>query len=136
MHLVNLFNNQFFCSRTFERLTIDLYRITQSRDETLWDFVTKFGKEAFEIPNLDVATAVEAFKMGLQKDTPFYDDLLMTPCRNLDEVRTRALRFIRLYDDKRIQDRLGATIKQQHYEKKQGSLIKITETNHITGLTI
>ncbi|KAJ0861988.1 putative retrotransposon gag domain, aspartic peptidase domain superfamily [Helianthus annuus] len=116
-NLVNLFNSQFSCSRKFERLTSDLYRITQSHNESLRDYITKFSKESLDIPNLDMATAVEAFKMGLLKDSLFYDDLVMTPCRNLDEVRTRALRFIRLEDDKRIQERQVGSSKQE----KQGS---------------
>ncbi|KAK1411207.1 hypothetical protein QVD17_37753 [Tagetes erecta] len=127
-YLVNLFNNQFSCSRSFERLTSDLYRITQSNSESLRDYVSKFGIEVLEIRNLDMATAVQAFKMGLKKDSPFYDDLVMTPCRNLDEVRTRALRFIRLEDDKKIQDRIGSTIKQEHQDKKQESLFKNNKT--------
>ena len=93
-HLINMFNNQFSCSQTFERLTSDLYRMTQPQGESLREFITRFGKEALDIPNLDVTTAVQAFKMGLQKDSPFYQELVMNPCRNLDEVRNRALRFI------------------------------------------
>ncbi|KAF5785840.1 putative retrotransposon gag domain-containing protein [Helianthus annuus] len=119
-NLVNLFNNQFSCSRKFERLTSDLYRVTQSHNELLRDYITKFSKESLDIPNLDMATAVEAFKMGLLKDSLFYDDLVMTPCGNLDEVRTRALRFIRLEDDKRIQERQVGSSKQE----KQGSSFK------------
>ena len=76
-HLINLFNSQFSCSRTFERLTSDLYRITQGSDETLRSYVNKFGRESLDIPNLDITTAVQAFKMGLQKNSPFYDDLVM-----------------------------------------------------------
>ncbi|KAJ0592759.1 hypothetical protein HanHA300_Chr03g0088911 [Helianthus annuus] len=44
----------------------------------------------------------------------------MNPIRNLDEVRTRALRFIRLEDDKRIQERQVGSSKQD----KQGSSFK------------
>ncbi|XP_076960082.1 uncharacterized protein LOC143636350 [Bidens hawaiensis] len=95
-HLVNLFNSQFSCSRKFEKLTSDLYRVIQPSDESLRDFVTRFGREALEIPNLDMTTAFEAFKMGIQRSSPFYDDLVITPCRTLDEVRNRELRFIRL----------------------------------------
>ncbi|KAJ0726239.1 hypothetical protein HanPI659440_Chr12g0468041 [Helianthus annuus] len=58
--------------------------------------------------------------MGLLKDSQFYDDFVMTPCRNLDEVRTRALRSIRLEDDKRIQERLSGSSKQE----KQGSYFR------------
>ncbi|XP_076908950.1 uncharacterized protein LOC143566046 [Bidens hawaiensis] len=48
-----------------------------------------------------MAAAVEALKMGLKKNSQFYDDLVKTPCRNLDEVRNWALRYIRLEDNKR-----------------------------------
>ncbi|KAK1431701.1 hypothetical protein QVD17_08258 [Tagetes erecta] len=73
-HLVNLFNNQFSCSRSFERLTSDLYRITQSNSESLRDYVSKFGMEILEIPILDMATAVQAFKIGMKKRLPFLID--------------------------------------------------------------
>lgn len=44
---------------------------------------------------------MESFKMELNKDSPFYEDLVMTPCKQLDEVRNRALRFNRLEEDKK-----------------------------------
>ena len=106
-HLINLFNRQFSCSRIFEKLTGDLYRVIQNTDESLRDYITRFSKESLEIRDLDTAAAVEAFKMGLKKDSLFYDDVVMTPCRNLDEVRSRALRFIRLEDDKKVHTRLA-----------------------------
>ncbi|XP_076940655.1 uncharacterized protein LOC143609919 [Bidens hawaiensis] len=79
------------------------------RDELLRDFVSKFSKETLAIPNLDVSTIVQAFKMGLKKDTPFYDDLVMNHYRNMDEARNKALRFIRLEEDRMIQQRLDGS---------------------------
>jgi hypothetical protein len=105
-HLINMFNVQFSCSRAFEKLTTDLYRVVQNQNESLRDFVNRFSKEALDIPSLDMPTAVEAFKRGLYGDTLFYSDLVMNPCRNLDEVRTKALRFISLEEDKKIQQRI------------------------------
>ncbi|XP_023764672.1 uncharacterized protein LOC111913178 [Lactuca sativa] len=84
-HLINIFNNQFSCSRTFEKITSDLYRVVHNPKERLRDFVTRFGTEALSIPNIDMETVVEAFKMGLRKDSAFYEDLVMTPCKRLDE---------------------------------------------------
>ncbi|XP_076938867.1 uncharacterized protein LOC143607223 [Bidens hawaiensis] len=63
----------------------DLYRVIQNNVESLRDYIIRFRREALGISNLDMATTVEALKMGLKNDTPFYDDLVMTPCRNLDE---------------------------------------------------
>ncbi|XP_076943126.1 uncharacterized protein LOC143613252 [Bidens hawaiensis] len=87
--------------RSFEKLTGDLYRVVQNNDESLRDYITRFSKEALDIPNRDVAAAIEALKMGLKKDSHFYNDFVMTPCRNLNEVRNRALRYIRLEDNSR-----------------------------------
>ncbi|XP_052621755.1 uncharacterized protein LOC111911050 [Lactuca sativa] len=80
-------------SNTFEKITSDLYRVVQDPKESLRSFVNMFGREALSIPNVDMATAVEAFKMGLKKESPFYEDLVTTPCKRMDEVRSRALRY-------------------------------------------
>ncbi|XP_076949747.1 uncharacterized protein LOC143622509 [Bidens hawaiensis] len=119
--LVNLFNNQFSCNRSFERLTSDLYRVTHGRDESRRDYVSKYSKEALEIPNLDVAMAVQAFKMGLKKDSSFYEDLVMNPCKNLDEARNRDLRFIKLEEDRRIQQRMDDSNSYNNLNRKSDS---------------
>lgn len=67
---------------------------------------------------------VESFKLGLRKNSPFYNDLVMTPCRNSDEVGNRALRYIRLEYDKRIQDIISTSAKYAHSDKDQGSSYK------------
>ncbi|KAJ0898693.1 putative retrotransposon gag domain-containing protein [Helianthus annuus] len=120
-HLVNLFNSQFSCSRSFEKLTSDLYRITQGPQESLRDYVNKFSRESLDIPHLDVATSVQAFKMGLQRDSQFYQDLVMNPCRNLDEARNRALRYIRLEDDKKMQEKMNASSTYESTNRKSES---------------
>ncbi|XP_076935664.1 uncharacterized protein LOC143602452 [Bidens hawaiensis] len=48
--------------------------------------------------------AVKAFKMGLKKDTLFYEDLVMNPCRNIEAVK-RAIRFIRPEKDRDLGDK-------------------------------
>lgn len=93
----------------FEKPISDLYRVTKGNDESLTDYVSKFGKEALVIPHLDVSIFMEAFKMGLKKDSPIYKDLCMTPCMKMDEVRNRALRFIRLEEDMKIQKRTNTS---------------------------
>ncbi|XP_076913902.1 uncharacterized protein LOC143572710 [Bidens hawaiensis] len=75
-------------------------------------------RERMEI-NLILEILKEAY--GIAKGLPFYDDLVMTPCRNLDEVENRTLRFIRLEYDKSVQERLGASIKHEQLSKKHGS---------------
>lgn len=45
---------------------------------------------------------VQAFKIGLPKDSPFYKDLVMNPYRNINEVKNKALSFIRMEEDRMI----------------------------------
>lgn len=77
----------------------------QDPKESLRVFVSRFGTKALNIPNIDIATATEGFKLGLKDDSPFFEDLVMTPHKRMDEVRIRALRFIGLEEDKEIQKR-------------------------------
>ncbi|KAL4562281.1 hypothetical protein LXL04_034480 [Taraxacum kok-saghyz] len=59
--------------------------------------------------------------MGLKKDSLFYEDLVMTPCKKLDEVRSRAIRFIRLEEDKEIQRKSSAPTSYDHPNRKTDS---------------
>ncbi|XP_023743493.1 uncharacterized protein LOC111891666 [Lactuca sativa] len=61
-----------------------------------------------------MATTVEAFRMGLMKDPPFYEDLVMTPCREVDEFKSRTLRFIRLEEYKKIQRKTSSLSSYQN----------------------
>ncbi|XP_052622274.1 uncharacterized protein LOC128127657 [Lactuca sativa] len=74
--------------RTFSSITNDLYRVVQDSKESLTDVMNRFAREALSIANIDMVIVVEAFKMGLKKDSPFYEDLVMTPCKRIDEVRS------------------------------------------------
>lgn len=87
-------------------------------NESLRTFVNRFGGEALSIPNINMENAVEAFKMGLKTDSPFYKDLIMTPCRRTDEVRSTALRFIRLEEEKKIQKRSKPPSSYDHPNRK------------------
>ena len=71
--------------------------------------MNRFTKESLEITRLDMTTAVQALKMGLQKDSLFYRDLVMNPGKDLDEVWNRALRFIRLEEDEALKKKGEST---------------------------
>lgn len=98
-----MFNNQFSYSRNFEKITNDIYKVTQGTDEPFKDYVNRFRKKVLDNPHLDIETALKSFKMGLKRDFPFYEDLIMTPCKKLEEFINRSLRFIRLDEFLKIQ---------------------------------
>ena len=55
----------------FEKITSDICWVIQDRKESVKDYVNRFGMEALSIPNIDMATVIEAFKTGFKKDPPF-----------------------------------------------------------------
>nr|XP_043633418.1 uncharacterized protein LOC122604605 [Erigeron canadensis] len=118
VHLVNQFNLQFSCSRLFEKITSDLYQVTQRNNESLKEFLNRFTKESLHIPKLDMNTVVQALKMGLSKDYLYYQDLVMTPCKSLDEARNRALRFIRLEEDELLRKRMKTPSTYDHPNRR------------------
>ena len=79
--------------------------MVQDPKKSFRNFVNRFSREDLSIPNLNMTIATGAFKMGLKKDSPFYEDLVMNPWKRMDKFRSRALRFTRLEEDKEIQKR-------------------------------
>ena len=102
--LVDAFNLQFASSRVFEKTTSDLYKITQRHREPLRDYLTRFNREKVTITNCDVPTAIEAFRRGLERDSPLYDELTKYPCRTMDDVQAKAMAQVRLEEDRREDD--------------------------------
>nr|XP_017250644.1 PREDICTED: uncharacterized protein LOC108221266 [Daucus carota subsp. sativus] len=102
--LVDAFNLQFASSRVFEKTTSDLYKIVQGFREPLRDYLTRFNREKVTITNCDTPTAIEAFRRGLEKDSPLYDELTKYPCKTLDDVQAKAMAQVRLEEDKKERD--------------------------------
>lgn len=99
--LVDAFNLQFASSRVFEKTTSDLYKIVQRYREPLRDYLTRFNHEKVTITNCDIPTAIEAFRRGLDWDSPLYDELTKYPCKTLDDVQAKAMAQVRLEEDKK-----------------------------------
>ncbi|XP_074342923.1 uncharacterized protein LOC141680652 [Apium graveolens] len=103
-NLVDAFNAQFANNWIFEKTTSDLYKIVQRRREPLRDYLTYFNREKVTITNCDVQTAIEAFRRGLKRDSPLYDELTKYPCSIMDNVQAKAMAQVRLEEDRREED--------------------------------
>lgn len=62
--------------------------------ESLRHFVCRFGTEESNLPNTNMATIMEAFKIGQKKDSSFYEDLGMNPYKRMDDAIMKEMRFI------------------------------------------
>ncbi|XP_074343067.1 uncharacterized protein LOC141680864 [Apium graveolens] len=100
-NLEDAFNMQFSSSRMFEKTTGDLYKIVQRHREPLHDYLTRFNREKVTITNCDVLTAIEAFRRGLERESPLYEELTKYPCRTMDDVQVKAMAHVRLEEDRR-----------------------------------
>ncbi|XP_074327866.1 uncharacterized protein LOC141665785 [Apium graveolens] len=94
---------QFSSSRVFEKTTSDLYKIVQQNREPLRDYLTRFNREKVTITNCDVPMAIEAFKRGLERESPSYEELTKYPCRMMDDVQAKAMAQVRL-EEGRMED--------------------------------
>ncbi|XP_074374437.1 uncharacterized protein LOC141714840 [Apium graveolens] len=102
--LIDAFNLQFVRSRVFEKTTSDLYKIVQRSREPLRDYLTRFNREKVAITNCDVPTVIEAFRRGLERESPLYEELTKYPCRIMDAVQAKAMAQVRLEEDRMKED--------------------------------
>ncbi|XP_010696072.2 uncharacterized protein LOC104908640 [Beta vulgaris subsp. vulgaris] len=111
--LINKFYMQFASSRVLEKHTGDLYRITQKANEAVRQYLNRFNKEMISVKNLDVPTAIEAFRRGLTYKSRLYYELTRYPCSTFEEVRVKAMAEIRVEEDE--VSRYGS---ESSYERK------------------
>ena len=64
----------------------DLYIVTQQRGERLRDYVERFNREKVTILNCNPATAIFAFRKGLQHDSDIKKELTKYPSRTIEDV--------------------------------------------------
>ncbi|XP_074342261.1 uncharacterized protein LOC141679745 [Apium graveolens] len=77
--------------RVFEKTTSDLCKIVQLSREPLRDYLTRFNRENVTIINCDFPTAIEAFRTGLERESPLYEELTKYPYRTMDDVQAKAM---------------------------------------------
>ncbi|XP_074352133.1 uncharacterized protein LOC141691298 [Apium graveolens] len=97
--LVDAFNLQFAVGSTS-----DLYKIIQRSRESLRDYLTRFNREKVTITNCDIPTTIEAFRRGLEWESPLYEDLTKYPYRTMDDVQAKVMTQVRLEEDRMEED--------------------------------
>lgn len=79
------FVGRFIASVPAQRKTSYLEMVKQKKDETLWEYVTRFNAKALQIPNLDESRAVEAMQKGTTF-AEFFKSLCKKPPNMLAEL--------------------------------------------------
>jgi len=107
--LVSLFTTQFATSRPHHLTSIALVNIRQGRSEPLWAFMDLFNQVILQIRNLNSEVALHHMVMALQS-RPFADSLCKKPTLDMNEMRVRATKFMRLEE---LRD-FGGSAKAEH----------------------
>ncbi|KAK0595541.1 hypothetical protein LWI29_007683 [Acer saccharum] len=97
--LTDTFVEQFASSCKLEKLSDDLYTITQRTGENLRAYVGRFNREKVQIPHCNQATAIYAFRKGLKFDSDLYKELTKYPCRTMEDVLVKAWAQIKWEED-------------------------------------
>lgn len=107
--LVNLFTTQFATSRPHYLTSIALVNICQGRGESLRTFMDRFNQVALQIRNLNSEVVLHHMVTALRTSL-FADSLCKKPAANMDEMRMRATKFMRLEE---LRD-FGRQLKAEH----------------------
>ncbi|XP_048598067.1 uncharacterized protein LOC125578954 [Brassica napus] len=90
---------QFTSSRSLEKTSDGLYKILQHRVEPLRDYIACFNQEKVVVPECSIPTAISAFKRGLLPDGGLYIELIMYPCKTMEDVISRAWAQVKWEED-------------------------------------
>ncbi|KAK0571671.1 hypothetical protein LWI29_019749 [Acer saccharum] len=116
--LTDTFMEQFASSRKLEKLSNDLYTITQRTGENLRAYVGRFNREKVQIPHCNQATAIYAFRKGLRFDSDY--------TRNLPNTLAGQWKT---YWPKHGPRSSGRKMRQTSLEKPTAVTMEVVETN-------
>ncbi|KAF3558803.1 hypothetical protein F2Q69_00013830 [Brassica cretica] len=86
-------------SRSLEKTSDGLYEILQHRVEPLRDYIARFNQEKVAVPECSIPTVIYAFKRGLLPDGGLYKELIMYPCKTMEDVLSRAWAQVKWEED-------------------------------------
>ncbi|XP_020205722.1 uncharacterized protein LOC109790886 [Cajanus cajan] len=116
------FTIQFATIRPHQLTSIALVNIRQEKKEPLRAFLERFGKMTLSIRNLDPAVAMHHLTTALRPG-PFVNSLCKKPPRDLDELRQRATKYMKMEEltEFRNQNRSDPFPGRKEVEKEHNS---------------
>jgi len=93
--LVNLFTTQLATSRPHHLTSIALVNIRQGKGESLQTFMDRFNQVALQIRNFNLEVTLHHIVTALRSG-PFADSLCKKLATDMNEMRVRASKFMRL----------------------------------------
>jgi len=112
--LVTRFGIQFVTSKPHHLTSLALINIRQEKGESLREFMKRFGMISLNISNLNPEVAMHHLVTAL-KPGSFVDSLCKKPVSNLDELRTKATKFMQMEELKEFRSTTQSDTREKKY---------------------
>ncbi|XP_059670696.1 uncharacterized protein LOC132316206 [Cornus florida] len=89
----------------------------QHEDERLQAFLTRFNLVKSMVMECHPSTAVQAFKLAMNRGTPFHTSLVVNMPKTMDELNERADGFVRLEEEETANSRKTSIISTEEKSK-------------------
>jgi len=116
--LCSKFIARFIDSKPMTTVSTSLHHVSQGRNETLRQFMSRFTKACLNIPNLHPTVAMHAITVGL-KPGLFLNTLYAEPPSNMDELRARATKYIAIEENAEASKKLRHQAPQRGVKRKR-----------------
>ena len=97
--LSEVFVGQYLCSARHKHNISTLQNIKMQENETLREFVKRFGQAVLQVESYSMDAVLQIFKRSICPGTPFFESLTKKPPTSMDELFRRASKYSMLEDD-------------------------------------
>ena len=99
--LSQAFMGQYLCSARHKQNISTLQNIKMQENESLRDFVKRFGPAVLQVEAYSMDAVLQIFKRSICLGTPFFESLAKKPLTTMDDLFRRASKYSMLEDDMR-----------------------------------
>nr|CAN70312.1 hypothetical protein VITISV_011858 [Vitis vinifera] len=97
--LFEVFVGQYLCSTRHKQNISTLQNIKMQENETLREFVKRFGQAVLQVESYSMDAILQIFKRSICPGTPFFESLAKKPPTTMDDLFRRASKYSMLEDD-------------------------------------
>ncbi|RVW31155.1 hypothetical protein CK203_108452 [Vitis vinifera] len=112
--LFEAFVGQYLCSARHKQNISTLQNIKMKDNESLREFVKRFGQAVLQIEVCSMDAVLQIFKRSICPGTPFFESLAKKPPTTMDDLFRRANKYSMLEDDYLRSDTGGRDASQHH----------------------
>ncbi|XP_059663473.1 uncharacterized protein LOC132309144 [Cornus florida] len=115
--LYNKFISQYYRNKRPAKDILSLFTMKQHDSKRLQAFLTRFNLVKSMVIECHSSTAVQAFKLAMNWETPFHTSLVVNTPNTMDELNERADGFVRLEENEAANARKTSIISMEEKSK-------------------